>query len=62
MDENKTNPIKELRASSGMSQRKFAEHFGIPHRTLQDWERGIAKCAPYLIELIRFRLEHEKKE
>ena len=62
MDENKTNPFRDLRISSGMSQRKFAEHFGIPRRTLEDWERGIAKCAPYLIELIKFKLQHEKKE
>lgn len=62
MDENKSNPFRDLRISSGMSQRKFAEHFGIPRRTLEDWERGIAKCAPYLIELIKFKLEHENKE
>lgn len=61
MDEKQTNPFRELRISSGMSQRKFAEHFGIPRRTLEDWERGIAKCAPYLIELIKFKLEHENK-
>lgn len=62
MDEKKTNEFKELRVASGMSQRKFAEYFSIPRRTLEDWESGVAKCAPYLIKLIRFRLEHEKKE
>ena len=62
MNEQSTNEFKELRVSTGMSQRKFAEHYGIPRRTVEDWERGINKCAPYLIELIRFRIEHEKKE
>lgn len=62
MDENKTNPFRELRLSTGMSQRKFAEHYGIPRRTVEDWERGLNKCAPYLIELLRFKIEHENKE
>lgn len=62
MTEKETNPFRDLRISTGMSQRKFAERFGIPRRTVEDWERGINKCAPYLIELIKFRLEHEKKE
>lgn len=53
--------FKELRKASGMSQRKFAEYFGIPRRTLEDWERGIAKCAPYLIDLMKYKLEKENK-
>lgn len=30
--------IKELRLKTGMKQKDFAEKFGIPVRTLQDWE------------------------
>jgi DNA-binding transcriptional regulator YiaG len=53
--------FKELRKASGMSQRKFAEYFGIPRRTLEDWERGIANCAPYLLDLMKYKLEKENK-
>lgn len=57
--------IKELRTLSGMTQQQFGEYFGIPHRTIQNWEGGQNKCPDYLLRLIRYRLENEnliKKE
>lgn len=51
--------FKELRKATGMSQRKFAEYFGIPRRTVEDWERGITKCNPYLLDLMHYKLEKE---
>ena len=59
------NTIKELRTATGMSQRAFAEYLGIPKRNIEDWERNISRCAPYLIDLIEYKLTHEgliKKE
>ena len=57
--------IKELRQLSGMTQKQFAEYFSMPKRTLEDWEADERKCKPYLLELMRYKLEHEnilKKE
>lgn len=51
--------IRELRNKTGMSRRAFSDYFGIPYRTVEDWEAGKAKCAPYLVELIRYKLEKE---
>lgn len=51
--------IKELRTKSGMTQKAFAEYFGIPKRTLEDWEGGKSKCADYLLNLIQYKLEKE---
>ena len=51
--------FKELRALSGMSQRKFAAYFGIPRRTVEDWEREIGHCAAYLLDLMKYKLEKE---
>ena len=51
--------FKELRALSGMSQRKFATYFGIPRRTVEDWEREIGHCATYLLDLMKYKLENE---
>ena len=51
--------FKELRALTKMSQRKYAEYFGIPRRTVEDWERGIYNCAPYLLDLMKYKLVHE---
>ena len=51
--------IKSLREASGMSRAAFAEYFGVPYRTLQKWELGERECAPYLVALIRYKLEKE---
>ena len=51
--------FKELRKATGMTQRKYSEYFGIPLRTIEDWERGITKCNPYLLELMLYKLEKE---
>lgn len=51
--------FKELRALSGMSQRKFATYFGIPRRTVENWDSGDNTCAPYLLDLMKYKLEKE---
>lgn len=53
--------FKELRISSGMTQQVFAEYFGIPKRTVENWEMGIRKCPEYLLELMRYKLQKEGK-
>lgn len=52
--------IKELRTKTGMSQSKFAECFGIPIITLQNWEQGKRKCPQYLFDLMKYKLKKEK--
>ena len=32
--------VQRLRRSLGLSQTSFAKRFGIPKRTVQDWEQG----------------------
>lgn len=51
--------IKEIRKKTGMSQRAFAEWLGIPLRTLENWERDVNRAPSYVIELIRYKVEHE---
>jgi DNA-binding transcriptional regulator YiaG len=48
--------IKEIRASTGLSQRKFCDALGIPCRTLEQWEVGDRCPPPYLVELIAYRV------
>ena len=57
--------FKELRQASGMSLAAFGEYFGIPRRTVEDWNAGKRKCNQYLIDLRQYKLEKEniiKKE
>lgn len=51
--------FKELREKSGMNQTKFAEYFGIPRRTVQNWELGLRTCPDYLLNLMKYKLEKE---
>ena len=47
--------------STGMSRKEFAEYFGIPYRTLQDWELGNRSMPEYLFRLMRYKLLIEGK-
>lgn len=51
--------FKRFRELSGMTRKEFCDYFGIPYRTVQDWELGNRNCPAYLVELMRYKLEHE---
>lgn len=55
--------VKEIRAITGLSQRKFAEKYGLNKRTLQNWEGG-ANRPPQGFEklLLRAVLEDQERE
>ena len=55
------NKIKELRKSTGLSQRRFADKFKIPVANVQTWEQGINKPLDYVVYMIQTILEQEKK-
>lgn len=55
------NEFQLIREASGMNQSQFAKHFNIPLRTVQHWEAGTRKPPEYVLDLIRYRLENEKK-
>lgn len=68
MDENTDSmtpaeELKHMRELYDMKRSEFCEHFGIPLRSLQHWEIGDRKPAPFLIFLIRkvYDLEQENK-
>lgn len=39
--------VKEIAADVGISQRKLAERFCIPYRTMEDWGAGKSACPLY---------------
>ncbi|MBP5495249.1 MAG: helix-turn-helix domain-containing protein [Lachnospiraceae bacterium] len=53
--------IKELRKETGLSQSKFAAKFGIPVRTLQQWEQGISAPPEYLVRMMVYIMELEDR-
>lgn len=55
--------FRELRAASGMTIKEFAEYFHVPVRSVESWNTTNASasraCAPYLLELIEYKLRKE---
>ena len=50
----------ELRISTGMNRREFADYFEIPYRTMQQWELGDRKMPEYLLRLMAYKIRIEK--
>ena len=44
--------IKAIRAKTGLSQVKFAAQFGLPKRTLENWESGTRVPPDYVLKLL----------
>jgi putative transcriptional regulator len=53
--------IKELRASTGLSQSKFALLVHVPVATIQTWEQGTRKPPEYILFLIEQYLKSLQK-
>ena len=45
--------IQEIRKSTGLTQEKFAEKFGVPLSTYKHWENGMRKPPLYVVEMIK---------
>ncbi len=54
--------IKVLRTESGLNRKEFAEHFGIPLRTVEDWEAGKRKPPEYIPRLIEYQIKNEQHQ
>mgnify|MGYP002766912114 FL=1 len=51
--------VKELREKMGMNRREFSDYYGIPYRTVQDWETEKRELPEYLLRLMKYRAEVE---
>ena len=51
--------VKELREKMGMNRREFSDYYGIPYRTVQDWEAEKRELPEYLLRLRKYRAEVE---
>lgn len=53
--------IRGIREMTGKSMKKFATFYGIPERTLQDWEYGNSRMPEYTKRLIAYTVFAEGK-
>lgn len=54
--------LKSLREETGLPRNKFADLFGIPLRTVEDWEAGRRKMPEYLLRLMVYRIRLENMQ
>ena len=52
--------FKELRKLSGMTQQTYADYFGIPKRTVENWDAEKYTPPQYVINLMEYKLRKEK--
>lgn len=52
--------VRKLRESTGMNRKEFCEYFGIPYRTMSDWELGNRKLPDYVLRMMAFQVKMEK--
>ena len=48
--------LRELRETVGLNRKEFAEMYGIPVRTIEDWEYGKRKMPVYLLRLLAYKV------
>lgn len=51
--------VRALRAKSGLTQQGFSDEYGIPKRTIGNWEAGINEPPEYVIALLKRCVEHD---
>ena len=56
---NKAQPeaLNALREEMGLNRKQFAERFGIPYRTITDWERGERQMPDYVLRLLAYAVK-----
>ena len=53
--------IREIRKLTGLSAQKFGDKYGIPMRTIQNWEGGINQPPTYVIKLLERVVKEDYK-
>ena len=52
--------VRTLRESTGMNRKEFCEYFGIPYRTMTEWELGHRKLPDYVLRMMAYQIRMEK--
>ena len=54
--------IKDLREFTGLSAQKFGDKYGIPLRTIQNWEGGVNTPPAYVVSLLERVVKEDYKK
>lgn len=53
--------IKELRERTGMKRAEFSRRYGIPVRTLEDWDAGRRKPPEWLPNILEKAIKYDEQ-
>ena len=53
----KREKLIQLKERTKLTWKAFAEYFGIPYRTMQDWQLGNRDMPDYLLRLMVYKIE-----
>ena len=53
--------MKKIIEQSGMTLKQFSEHYKIPYTTTRQWYKEERKAPQYVIDLMRYKIENEKR-
>ena len=56
------NKIKELRAETSLTQEKFSQYYGVPKRTLENWETGRREPPSYIVRWLERLIDIDFKQ
>ena len=51
--------MRALRESTGMNRKEFCLYFGIPYRTVTEWELGHRHAPEYVLRLLEYYIHGE---
>ena len=57
---NEKEQLIKMKEDSGLNWKEFSAYFGIPYRTVQDWEYGKRKMPLYLLRLMEYKLKMDQ--
>ncbi|NLG03373.1 MAG: helix-turn-helix domain-containing protein [Clostridia bacterium] len=52
--------VRKLRESTGMNRKEFCAYFGIPYRTVTEWELGHRRLPDYVLRMMAYQVKMEK--
>ena len=55
------NPVLMLRKQYGLTQKALADKYGIPKRTIENWEGGVSEPPAYVLKLLERVLSEDFK-
>ena len=58
---NQSDEIIKLRTMAGMNRKEFSEYSGIPCELLENVENGKKRVSEYLLVLLNYKLQLDKK-